>query len=149
MVFSYYSKQKQYQKEQIVQFDKLTKTMDFNREIQVFYQPRFSFENNQIAGLEALVRFNFDDEWILPHHLIQTAESNGSIINLDYLVLKYVAIFQKQCLASFGQMPSERLTAAFINGIIHDKDCTEATRYTADRILKYSYSFFARLYNYR
>ncbi|WP_026768479.1 hypothetical protein [Asinibacterium sp. OR53] len=61
----------------------------------------------------------------------------------------YKEIFQKQCLASFGQMPSERLTAAFINGIIHDKDCTDATRYTADRILKYSYSFFERLYNYR
>jgi hypothetical protein len=61
----------------------------------------------------------------------------------------YRETFQKQCLASFGQMPSERLTAAFINGIIYDKDCTDATRYTADRILKYSYSFFSRLYNYR
>ena len=61
----------------------------------------------------------------------------------------YRQTFQKQCLASFGQMPSERLTAAFIHGIIYDKDCSDAKRYTAERILQYSYSFFARLHDYR
>ena len=70
-------------------------------------------------------------------------EKVGKVLNF------YREIFQKQCLASFGQMPSERLTATFIHGIIYGNDCTDATRYTADRFLKYSYAFFARLYNYR
>ena len=60
-------------------------------EIQVWYQPQVNFESGQIAGAEALCRWNHAQQgWISPADFIPALEEAGLIYDLDCFVWEKV-----------------------------------------------------------
>ena len=52
------------------------------------YQPRYQLQSGQLAGAEALIRWqNSDDQWITPDRFIPLAEENGLIAAISDWVL--------------------------------------------------------------
>ena len=66
-----------------------------NHQFKVFYQPKFYPENGELAGAEALVKWNLDNNEISPGMFIPIFEKNGFIIKLDMYVYEQVCIFLK------------------------------------------------------
>ncbi len=63
-----------------------------NNELHVYYQPIYSITEKQLAGMEALVRWNHPNKGFLePHDFITLAEEMSIIRDIDYLVLKKAA----------------------------------------------------------
>lgn len=57
----------------------------------LLYQPVMDLENNTMVGVEALIRWNHPKRGLLyPDQFIDLAEQNGSIVNLDFWVIKTV-----------------------------------------------------------
>lgn len=53
------------------------------------YQPLFRLDNERIAEVEALIRWNHPQKGLLyPDQFIELAEQSGSIINIDYWVIE-------------------------------------------------------------
>jgi len=62
----------------------------------VYYQPIISLENDDIIGVEALVRWNHPrDGIILPHKFIHVAEETGLILQIDEYVLQQACLQAK------------------------------------------------------
>lgn len=61
-----------------------------NNELEVFYQPIHNLNGNQIIGVEALVRWSCNDEWISPAKFIPVAETTGQIVQVGKQVLDKV-----------------------------------------------------------
>lgn len=60
-----------------------------NNELELYYQPQWSFKTGQLFGLEALVRWNHPEKgMIFPDEFIHIAESCGLIYQLDMWVLE-------------------------------------------------------------
>lgn len=60
----------------------------------IYLQPKFSLENTEILGAEALIRWHREDGEILtPDMFVPLYEANGRIIELDYYVMEEVASF--------------------------------------------------------
>ena len=60
-----------------------------NREFIVYYQPQFNAINNQIIGMEALVRWLHPLKGLIsPLDFIPLAEETGMIVDIDRLVIK-------------------------------------------------------------
>ena len=66
-----------------------------NHQFKVFYQPKFYPESGELAGAEALVKWNLDGNEIPPSMFISIFEKNGFIIKLDMYVYEEVCIFLK------------------------------------------------------
>lgn len=99
--YKFYDESQSYHLLKLIRFDQITKTMDFCEDTVIHYQPRFSFETNEIVGLEALIRLKSENGPNLPHGFIDVAENNNTIVKLDYSVIRRVGIFQKR-LGSLG-----------------------------------------------
>ena len=68
-----------------------------NNAFEVFYQPKIDARNQQIIGVEALVRWRHaDGQLIFPSDFIPWAEESGLIIPLGYLVLRKACMDAKQ-----------------------------------------------------
>ena len=53
-------------------------------EFEVYYQPQYDFQHNQMLGVEALVRWHHPDLGIIsPEEFLPTAEESGLIVSLD------------------------------------------------------------------
>lgn len=64
-----------------------------NHEFIVYLQPKIDILNYEIAGAEALIRWQHPEKGlILPGEFIPVFEENGFIINLDYYVLENVCV---------------------------------------------------------
>ena len=62
-----------------------------NKEFEVWYQPKYNMQTNEICGSEALVRWrNNDGNLISPGIFIPVFENNGQIIQLDEEVISQV-----------------------------------------------------------
>lgn len=60
-----------------------------NKEILVYYQPKFHIEKNKITGVEALVRWNRNkSEMIYPDEFISILEESGLIISIGEFILR-------------------------------------------------------------
>jgi diguanylate cyclase (GGDEF)-like protein len=58
-------------------------------ELEVFYQPQYCFTNNQINGVEALVRWRHPEKGLLlPDKFLRLAEETGMILNVGRQVLE-------------------------------------------------------------
>lgn len=67
------------------------------KEFEVWYQPKFSTEENKIVGAEALIRWKTKDGTLLsPGKFIPLFEKNGMIPRLDEYVFREVCRQQKQ-----------------------------------------------------
>lgn len=88
---------------QVQTFDKqIHNKIKYNKELQadiinglkenqffLVYQPLFHLENERIAELEALIRWNHPERGLLyPDKFIDLAEASGTIINIDHWVLE-------------------------------------------------------------
>lgn len=63
-----------------------------NDEFFAFYQPQITARSHQLAGVEALVRWNHPEHGILsPAAFITTAETIGAIARIDSAVLKHAS----------------------------------------------------------
>lgn len=70
-----------------------------NQEFYLEYQPKFSLADKKMVGVEALIRWNNNDQLISPAEFIAEAESNGMIIPISQWVLEQVCrdIAQWKC----------------------------------------------------
>lgn len=60
-----------------------------NSEFCLHYQPQYSLTENRITGVEALIRWEHPEEGLLyPDKFIPVAEKLGSIVAIDYWVLR-------------------------------------------------------------
>ncbi|MCR4806999.1 MAG: GGDEF domain-containing phosphodiesterase [Lachnospiraceae bacterium] len=59
-----------------------------NKEFKVFYQPKVDSRDGKLVGAEGLVRWSREGKMISPGIFIPTLEEAGSIIKLDYYVLR-------------------------------------------------------------
>ncbi len=67
-----------------------------NNEFVVYLQPKISTKTGDVAGAEALSRWNYNFEKIIfPNDFIPVLEANGYIARLDYKVFENVCIFIK------------------------------------------------------
>ncbi len=66
-----------------------------NKEIKVFYQPKFDSVNSKVAGAEALSRWIKDDKIISPAQFVPVLEETGFITILDWYVLAQTCEFIK------------------------------------------------------
>ncbi|MCF7927233.1 MAG: diguanylate cyclase, partial [Candidatus Izimaplasma sp.] len=93
--YVFYNSDQGYQLSQFVKFDQMSKTIDFDTQSALYFQPQYSFKTDRIIGIEALFRIEFDDGCVLPKGFIGAAEKNGSIKKLDqYVLLKAIEYHQ-------------------------------------------------------
>ncbi len=60
-----------------------------NEEFRLYYQPRYQLLSGQLAGAEALIRWQTSlDQWITPDRFIPQAEENGLVAAISDWVLK-------------------------------------------------------------
>lgn len=60
-----------------------------NKAMQVWYQPKFSYRENRITSVEALVRWNHPERgYVSPQRFVQIAEETGAIRDLTTQVLQ-------------------------------------------------------------
>ncbi len=60
-----------------------------NEEFELYYQPRYNINGNQIKSFEALLRWNDPDKgMIMPDEFIYIAEENGSIVQIGEWVFE-------------------------------------------------------------
>ena len=72
----------------------------FNREFQVYLQPKYSTKEEVLSGAEALVRWIHPKEgFVAPYKFIPIFESNGFIIQLDDYMITEVARQQAKWIA--------------------------------------------------
>ncbi|PID43678.1 MAG: GGDEF-domain containing protein [Proteobacteria bacterium] len=59
-----------------------------NGELRLFYQPRIDIFNNELVGMESLVRWQHPSRGLLtPDHFIELAERTGMIVPMGYWVI--------------------------------------------------------------
>ncbi len=60
-----------------------------NQEFELYYQPKINLENSQIAGAEALLRWNHTELGLVaPNKFIEAAESSGLIVDIGKWVIE-------------------------------------------------------------
>ncbi|MCR5272347.1 MAG: GGDEF domain-containing phosphodiesterase [Lachnospiraceae bacterium] len=75
-----------------------------NHQFEVWYQPKFSPEDGQMIGAEALIRWRAKDgHLIYPGSFIPLFEKNGMIPQLDEYVFRTVCKQQKEWIERFGK----------------------------------------------
>lgn len=85
-----------------------------NREFEVFYQPKYDFNNEQIIGAEALIRWNNPRKGFLnPAKFVPLFENNGFIEKIDKFVFKTVCEFLDSWNKSESSKKIEPLTISF------------------------------------
>lgn len=78
-----------------------------NKELSVYYQPIYSYEEDRIVGCEALVRWKrADGSFIPPDEFIPLAEESGLVIRIDHFVLKtardFISNLNTECGLNIG-----------------------------------------------
>lgn len=66
------------------------------RQFDVYYQAQLSVDKRRPVGLEALLRWKLDGEFISPMQFIPIAEENGYILDIGYLVFEEVCKYQRK-----------------------------------------------------
>lgn len=85
-----------------------------NKEFSLHYQPIIDLSNNQIAGCEALVRWNHPSgELVLPSRFLSQIEKNELIIELGYWIAEEACKFQNKV---FNQLNREFFVSINLSG---------------------------------
>lgn len=87
--YSFYFDELQTDAQRVLLLDSELRRAIENREFELHFQPKISMENEQIQGLEALVRWNSERlGFVSPAEFITYAEDTGLIIPLSELVIE-------------------------------------------------------------
>ena len=81
-------------------------------ELSLVYQPQLDIKTNRIIGMETLLRWQHDDQWISPGHFIPIAEQSGLIIEIGHWILLQACAMAK---ATSQQLDSELVLAVNIS----------------------------------
>ncbi len=73
--------------EEDILYDQLTRTIDLDKETDLYLQPIIDVSTNEVDGYELLLRIFYKNQYISPAKFIKTAESNGTIEKIDNHVL--------------------------------------------------------------
>ena len=85
-----------------------------NREFELYFQPKIAMENEQIQGLEALVRWNSERlGFVSPAEFITYAEDTGLIIPLSELIIEKHVRQSFKCNNMVGKHLSPLISRAF------------------------------------
>lgn len=97
--YSFYFDELQTDAQRVLLLDSELRRAIENREFELYFQPKISMENEQIQGLEALVRWNSERlGFVSPAEFITYAEDTGLIIPLSELIIEKAceAVIQMQ-----------------------------------------------------
>ncbi|MGY4795025.1 EAL domain-containing protein [Lysinibacillus sp. FSL K6-0057] len=97
--YSFYFDELQTDAQRVLLLDSELRRAIENREFELYFQPKVSMENEQIQGLEALVRWNSERlGFVSPAEFITYAEDTGLIIPLSELIIEKAceAVIQMQ-----------------------------------------------------
>ncbi|MCM0623385.1 EAL domain-containing protein [Lysinibacillus sp. OL1_EC] len=97
--YSFYFDELQTDAQRVLLLDSELRRAIENREFELHFQPKISMENEQIQGLEALVRWNSERlGFVSPAEFITYAEDTGLIIPLSELIIEKAceAVIQMQ-----------------------------------------------------
>lgn len=97
--YSFYFDELQSDAQRVLLLDSELRRAIENREFELHFQPKISMENEQIQGLEALVRWNSERlGFVSPAEFITYAEDTGLIIPLSELIIEKAceAVIQMQ-----------------------------------------------------
>lgn len=97
--YSFYFDELQTDAKRVLLLDSELRRAIENREFELYFQPKISVENEQIQGLEALVRWNSERlGFVSPAEFIPYAEDTGLIIPLSEVILEKAceAVIQMQ-----------------------------------------------------
>ncbi|WP_155592886.1 GGDEF domain-containing phosphodiesterase [Lysinibacillus cavernae] len=97
--YSFYFDELQTDAQRVLLLDSELRKAIENREFELHFQPKISMENEQIQGLEALVRWNSERlGFVSPAEFIPYAEDTGLIIPLSEIILEKAceAVIQMQ-----------------------------------------------------
>ncbi|MCT1539615.1 MULTISPECIES: GGDEF domain-containing phosphodiesterase [Lysinibacillus] len=97
--YSFYFDELQTDAQRVLLLDSELRRAIENREFELHFQPKISIENEQIQGLEALVRWNSERlGFVSPAEFITYAEDTGLIIPLSELIIEKAceAVIQMQ-----------------------------------------------------
>lgn len=87
--YSFYFDELQTDAKRVLLLDSELRRAIENREFELYFQPKISVENEQIQGLEALVRWNSERlGFVSPAEFIPYAEDTGLIIPLSEVILE-------------------------------------------------------------
>ena len=87
--FRFFSKELEQSAQRRLQLESELRIAIKNDELELYYQPQWSFNNAQLFGLEALVRWNHPQKgMVYPNEFISIAETCGLIHQLDMWVLE-------------------------------------------------------------
>lgn len=96
------------------------------RQFEIYFQPRISLEDFQIAGAEALVRWRRPDGTMLnPDEFISVYERNGRIRELDFYVFDQVAAY----LAKNQRLGRRQVPISVNASILHVREERGAEQY--------------------
>lgn len=97
-----------------------------NGQFEVWFQPRFSLEQREIVGAEALIRWKREDgEILFPDVFVPVYERNGRIVELDFYMFERVVAFQAKLLRE-----GKRVVPVSVNAsILHAMDKRTAEKY--------------------
>ncbi len=97
--YSFYFDELQTDAQRVLLLDSELRRAIENREFELYFQPKIAMENEQIQGLEALVRWNSERlGFVSPAEFITYAEDTGLIIPLSELIIEKAceAVIQMQ-----------------------------------------------------
>lgn len=97
----------------------------------VVYQPKVLTTDNSVYGGEALVRWKYDGEVIMPSSFIETLEREHLICRLDWFVLEHTCRNIKKWLDN-GITPV-RISVNFSNDHLHEIDITNRVIQIVDK----------------
>lgn len=66
-------------------------------------QPKFELKNMNFIGAEALVRYNGENSWSLPHDFIPIFENSCCVDLIDYFMIEEVLKLQKSIIEKYGK----------------------------------------------
>lgn len=102
-----------------------------NGDFFVVYQPKVHIKNNTLCGAEALVRWHYDGDIVMPSNFIGALEREHLICSLDWYVMEKTCKNIRDWM-DLGITPV-RISVNFSNDHLHEQDAAQKICFIADK----------------